>query len=244
MAKAPTIREFQNRFPTEESCLEHLMRTRYGETHNCGGCTKEARYYRVKARRSYACEYCGHQVYPTADTPFEATRTPLRDWFYVMYQFCASRNGVAAKEVERQLGVTYKTAWRMCHEIRKYMAAVDGDDIVGGPGEIVQLDETHIGGKQRDGRGISTNKTVVMGMMEKGGNLLTRIIPNVKRATVWPVILENVAKGSVLHTDELTSHKRHHPARLSPPVGQSQRQASTSISAASPSTSLRALGLL
>ena len=76
------------------------------------------------------------------DTPFERTRTPLRDWFQVMFLFCATRNGVAAKEIERQLGVTYKTAWRMCHEIRKYMSEVDGDLPLGGPGKHVEIDET------------------------------------------------------------------------------------------------------
>lgn len=76
----------------------------------------------------YSCEYCGHQIPPMARPPFGRTRTPLRDWFFVMFQFCASRNGVAAKEVERELGVTSKTAWRMCHEIRKYMGALDSDD--------------------------------------------------------------------------------------------------------------------
>lgn len=104
--KAPTLRQFQDRFPTEDACLDHLMRVRYGDRHECGGCGKSAHFYRVKARRSYACEYCGAQVYPTAGTPFDRTRTPLRDWFFVMFQMCASRNGVAAKEVERQLGVT------------------------------------------------------------------------------------------------------------------------------------------
>ena len=79
-------------------------------------------FYRVKARRSYACEWCGYQVYPTAGTPFDRTRTSLRDWFYVMFLFTTTRNGVAAKEVEREFGVTYKTAWRMCHQIRDYMA--------------------------------------------------------------------------------------------------------------------------
>lgn len=145
--KAPTLREFQARFATEEVCLDHLMRTRYGARHDCEGCDREASFYRVKARRSFACEHCGHQVYPTAGTPFERTRTPLRDWFFVMFQFCASRNGVAAKEVERQLGVTYKTAWRMCHLIREYMGAVDGDTPLGGFGKRVEIDETYIGGK-------------------------------------------------------------------------------------------------
>jgi transposase len=144
--KAPTLRQFQARFPTEESCLDHLMRIRFGERHDCEKCGKSARFYRVKARRSYACEWCGAQVYPTAGTPFDRTRTSLRDWFFVMFQFCASRNGVAAKEVERQLGVTYKTAWRMCHEIRKYMGAVDGEAPLGGFGKEVEIDETLIGG--------------------------------------------------------------------------------------------------
>jgi transposase len=146
MSKAPTLRQFQDRFPTEEGCLDHLMRARYGERFDCDGCGKDARYYRVKARRSYACEFCGHQVYPTAGTPFERTRTPLRDWFFVMFQFCASRNGVAAKEVERQLRVTYKTAWRMCHMIREYMGEVDGDEPLGGFMKCVEVDETFIGG--------------------------------------------------------------------------------------------------
>ena len=132
-SKAPTLRQFQDRFPTEDSCLDHMMRTRYGARHDCERCGREASFYRVKARRSYACEHCGGQIYPTAGTPFDRTRTPLRDWFFVMFQFCASRNGVAAKEVERQLGVTYKTAWRMCHMIREYIGQVDGDAPLGGP---------------------------------------------------------------------------------------------------------------
>jgi ribosomal protein L37AE/L43A len=131
--KLSTLQQFQERFPTEDACLEHLMRTRYGQRHVCAKCEREAKYYRVKARRSYECEHCGHQVYPTAGTPFQKTRTSLRDWFHVMFLFCASRNGVSAKEIQRTIGVTYKTAWRMAKLIRAYMAYVDGDDALGGP---------------------------------------------------------------------------------------------------------------
>src|SRR5215213_5629472 len=102
--KTSKIRAFQKRFRTEGACLDHLMRSRYGERLTCFKCQKPARYYRVKLRRSYECEHCGYQVYPTAGTPFEKTRTNLRDWFFVMFLFCASRNGVAAKEVQRKLG--------------------------------------------------------------------------------------------------------------------------------------------
>jgi transposase len=205
--KAPTLRQFQARFPTEESCLDHLMRVRYGDRHDCAGCGKSAHFYRVKARRSYACEYCGSQVYPTAGTPFERTRTPLKDWFFVMFQFCSSRNGVAAKEVERQLGVTYKTAWRMCHEIRKYMGFVDGDDPIGGYGKIVEVDETFIGGKMEGmGGGYTGNKAVVMGMSQRNGKVITVVIENRRKSTLQHIVLDNVKAHTEIHTDEFISY--------------------------------------
>jgi len=199
--KGPTLRQFQDRFPTEEACLDHLMRVRYGDRHDCDKCGRNAHFYRVKARRSYACEYCGAQVYPTANTPFDRTRTSLRDWFTVMFLFCASRNGVAAKEVERQIGVTYKTAWRMCHEIRAYMAQVDGDAPLGGPFRTVEVDETFIGGYERGAMG-GAGKTIVLGMKEKGGDVVTRVVPNRKRLTIQPIIAEHVKPYSEVHTDE------------------------------------------
>jgi transposase len=208
MSKAPTLRQFQDRFPTEESCLDHLMRTRYGTRHECTKCGRDAHFYRVKARRSYACEYCGHQVYPTAGTPFERTRTSLRDWFFVMFQFCASRNGVAAKEVERQLGVTYKTAWRMCHMIREYMGALDSDDPLGGVGETVEIDETIIGGSvSGKGNGYMGNKTVVVGMLERGGELITRITTSRTKHHMHAMIQSRVLPGTTINTDEMGGYK-------------------------------------
>lgn len=207
-SKAPTLREFQARFPTEDSCLEHLMRTRYGDRHDCEKCDREARYYRVKGRRSYACEWCGHQVYPTAGTPFERTRTSLMDWFFVMFQFCASRNGVAAKEVERQLGVTYKTAWRMCHQIRQYMGELDSDDPLGGPGEVVEIDETIIGGSVSGmGNGYMGNKTVVVGMLERRGELMTRVVTSRTKYAMHALIQQHVLPGTTISTDEMGGYK-------------------------------------
>ena len=206
--KAPTLRQFQARFPTEAACLEHLMRTRFGERHDCAKCGCDAKFYRVKARRSYACEHCGAQVYPTAGTPFERTRTPLMDWFFVMFQFCASRNGVAAKEVERQLGVTYKTAWRMCHEIREYMGAVDGNDPVGGPDQIVEIDETLIGGSvSGKGSGYKGNKTAVVGMLERGGDIAMTVATSRRRMEMTGMILDKVLPGSTITTDEFGSYR-------------------------------------
>ncbi|WP_439568674.1 IS1595 family transposase [Sphingopyxis sp.] len=202
MSKAPTLRQFQAQFPNEESCLEHIMRQRFGDRHECAGCGKSAHYYRVSTRRAYVCEYCGHQVYPTAGTPFDRTRTSLRDWFTVMFMFTTTRNGVAAKAVERQIGVTYKTAWRMCHQIREYMGAVDGNGPLGGFTKQVEVDETIIGGKTTAEEGRMSNKTVVIGLMERGGKVMTKVVPNQRRATLLPVIKENVKRHSIVHTDE------------------------------------------
>src|SRR4051794_33214227 len=204
-AKLPTLRQFQADFPTEEVCLDHLMENRFGMQHECGSCARLAKFYRVKARRSYACEWCGFQVFPTSGTPFDRTRTSLRDWFYVMFLFTTTRNGVAAKRVERELGVTYKTAWRMCHEIRKYMARLDGDYPLGGPGEIVQIDEAIFGGKAK--RNAPNKKTVVLGMLEPDGEIVTRVVPDVRRASLWPEICTWVLPGTTLHTDELSSYR-------------------------------------
>lgn len=196
--KGYTIREFNEAFPDDDACLEHMMRVRYGETLTCSKCQKEARYYRVAKRRCYECEHCGYQVYPTAGTPFAKTRTSLRDWFYVMFLFCTTRNGVSAKEIQRQLGVTYKTAWRMGHEIRKYMGWVDGDDTLGG-NHIVEADKTFIGGKDKQGH---DDKTVVLGMHERGGDVVTRVIADRSSRSVIPHVLANVRPGAWVATDE------------------------------------------
>lgn len=203
MSTKPTnIKQFLDAFPDDDACLDHLMRSRYGKRFECLNCQRDAGYYRVKSRRCFECEHCGYQVYPTAGTPFEKTRTSLRDWFYVMFLFCASRNGVAAKEVQRQIGVTYKTAWRMCHEIRKYMGAVDGDRPLGGSASrspAVEIDKTFVGGKDKRGQ---EDKAVVLGMVERDGDIVTRLLPDRHSGTVIPQIRNWVQEGSTVYTDE------------------------------------------
>lgn len=133
-----TIKQFFEKFPSDEACLDHIMTVRYGKTNHCDKCDKETRYSRVSSQRAYACQWCGHHLYPCVGTPFEKSRTPLQLWFYVIYLFTATRSGVSAKELERRLGVTYKTAWRMAKEIRRHMGNVDGDDSLSG---VVEIDE-------------------------------------------------------------------------------------------------------
>lgn len=132
------------------------------------------------------------------------SRTSLQSWFYAIYLFTTSRHGVPAKELERQLGVTYKTAWRMGHQIRGHMEAVDGEEMLFGE---IECDETYVGGVRegKRGRGAS-GKTVVFGMLQRNGQLITKVVPNVRKDTLQPIIDENVESGSTVHTDELLSY--------------------------------------
>ena len=123
-----TLYEFQKQFPNDEACLSHIMTKRFGGTKlDCPKCKKHSKFHRMTRERAYACQYCGYQLFPCVGTLVEGSRTPLYKWFYAMFLFASSRHGVAAKELERQLGLTYKAAWRMAHKIRKYMAIVDGN---------------------------------------------------------------------------------------------------------------------
>ena len=201
-----TFYEFQKQFPDDKSCLRKIMIGRYGGTTlDCPKCGAHGKFYRLARDRAYLCQHCKHHIYPCVGTPMERSRTPLVSWFYAMYLFSTSRHGVAAKELQRQIGVTYKTAWRMAHEIRKYMAAVDGETPLGG---TVEADETYVGGKRsggKRGRG-APNKTVVFGMLERDGDVMTKVVPNVRKRTLQPIIAENVEPDSTVHTDELKSY--------------------------------------
>lgn len=201
-----TINDFLKQFPDDSSCLEHLMKVRHGESMDCPKCGKHGRFSRVKKIPAYQCAWCGHHVHPMAGTPFASSHTPLQKWFYAMYLFTTSRHGVPAKELQRQLGVTYKTAWRMGHEIRKYMGKVDGDSGLSGH---VEVDETFIGGKVDVVPGSSrfTNKAVVFGMAERGGNLMTKVVPNVRTKTLIPIIEGNVTRGSTISSDEYRAYR-------------------------------------
>jgi transposase-like protein len=142
-----------------------------------------------------------------AGTIYQGSTTPLQLWFYAMFLFTKSRNGVSGKELQRQLGVTYKTAWRMGHKIREHMARVDGDHQLGGSGKIVQVDETYIGGRTNN-KNKFKNKAVVQGMLEHDGDVITRVTSDIKRETLMKNINENIKSGTEIHTDELPAYSR------------------------------------
>ena len=189
-----------------KACLKRIMIERYGGTElDCPKCGVFGKFYRMTRERTYVCQHCKHQLHPTVGTPMERSRTPLHKWFYAMFLFTNSRHGVPAKELQRQLDVTYKTAWRMAHEMRKFMAEVDGETPLGG---TVEADETYVGGHRpgKPGRG-AANKTVVFGML---GAWWRRDDPGrseLSKRTLWPIITENIEPGSTVHTDEFGTYR-------------------------------------
>ncbi len=205
-----TFYEFQKQFPDDEACLKRIMTERYGGTQfDCPKCGVHSKFYRMTRERAYVCQNCKHQLHPTVGTFMHGTHLPLHKWFYAMHLFSTSRHGVAAKELERQLDIPYKTAWRMAHQIRKYMAKTDGEWPLGGSGGgNIEADETYVGGRTtggKRGRG-APNKTVVFGMLERGGDVMTKVVPDVRKKTLQPIIEEKVVAGSSVHTDELKSY--------------------------------------
>jgi transposase-like protein len=200
-----SVREFFERFPTDDACLEHVMEVRYGLRHPCDKCSALSTFHRLANRPAYSCAHCGHHVYPCAETIFQDTRTPLQMWFYAIYLFVATRRGVSGKVLQRTLGVTYKTAYRIGMQIRKLMVKADGDTMLRGH---VELDETYVGGRHhggKRGRG-AEGKTIVFGMKERGGRIATEVVPNVKKATLREITNERVEQGSTVSTDELMSY--------------------------------------
>jgi transposase-like protein len=178
------------------------MEINYGGTHiHCPGCGVLAHFHPMGKRRAFACQECGHHVYPCAETIFHKSSTKLTIWFFAMYLMTSTRHGVAAKEIQRQTGVTYKCAWRICHELRKLMTSAD----IGGPlSGHVEIDETQVGGRQKasERRKHGSNKTVVMGIVERDGRLRAGPIPNTSRSTLEAHVIQNVEKGSTVSTDE------------------------------------------
>ena len=199
-----SLRQFKRKYGTHLQCLEAIKRLRYPDEMTCAKCKKLSIFYPVTNRTSYACKYCGFQIYPLAGTIFEKTSTPLDLWFFAMYLMVTTRSGTSAKQLERMLGVTYKTAWRMFKQIRMLMADTESGLLNG----VVEIDETFMGGKGKNRKHIWTQgieekeKEVVIGMVERGGKAYLKHIPNTGKWTLLSQIQEHVDKTAKVMTDE------------------------------------------
>src|SRR5579863_4476514 len=194
MPKTLTIKDFFKRFPDDAACLAHLFQLRYGYEYVCSRCSGKGLFTKLKKVPAYTC-HCGHHIHPMQGTIFQDSHTPLTKWFYALYLFTTTRHGVPAKELQRQLGVSYPTALRMTHLIRQHMACTDGDPSLGGH---VEVDETYVGGHTKGGTGgrNTLEKVAVFGMVERGGDVMTRVVPDVSAATLVGIIKKKVDKGT------------------------------------------------
>lgn len=201
-----TINQFRAMYPDDDACLHKIFQLRFSGL-VCPKCENDKPFTRVKDRRAYQCTTCGFQVYPTKDTVFEKTTTPLTHWFYAIFLQTTTRNGVAAKELERQLNISYPTALRMNHRIKLLMA----DKKIGKLTGTVQIDECYIGmqvanmhRKQRaemfkDGQTPADKKTAVMGFISDDKKIKLEVMTDTK--TFKQRVKKHVSKDAVIVTD-------------------------------------------
>jgi len=208
-----SLMEFMAQFPDDAACLDRLWRDRFapdGHTADCKRCEKPRRFHRTKTRASYTCDTCGLHVHPMAGTIFEKSTTSLHLWFYAIYLIASTRCGISAKQLERELGVTYKTAHRMMKKVRTELMNDDDDDQLSGD---VEVDETAWGGKPRrkmtrvEAAAFREAKPTVLGMVERGGRVRLRVIPSRRGVGLSREVRANVDPSSLLITDDWVAYK-------------------------------------
>lgn len=198
-----TKKQFDLDFPDDDACLDEIFQQRYGNVKDCPRCgVIDTKFYRVRGRKCYACMHCGYQLHPLAQTIFHKSSTSLKDWFYAIYLFSVSKNGVAAKELERHLGVTYKTAHRMARQIRSLMS-----ENIGMISGNVEADETYIGGKTTLKQRYK-NKTPVLGVVERGGEVRAVAVTGANATTAISFLRKSVESNSAIITDDSRIYNR------------------------------------
>jgi transposase-like protein len=206
-----TITDFNSQFPDDAACLEHLKEQRFpGGIAYCEMCQKEHKHYRIKGRPVYSCDHCGTQISPMAGTIFEKSTTSLRLWYYAMYLMASTRCGISAKQIQRETGVTYKTAWRMFRQIRSLLSETDMQL----EGSKVEMDECYMGGRPRGKRGgpkwlEPSKKAVVAGVVERKtgkGKVIARVVEDASKKTLQDFAHEFILPESTVFTDEHPSY--------------------------------------
>jgi len=205
-----SLMEFMRTFKDDEACLDWLWRSRIaedGEHAECSKCERVRKFHRVQSRPSYSCDTCGHHLHPTAGTIFHKSSTSLHLWFYAMYLMASTRCGVSAKQLEREIGVSYKTAWRMLNLIRTQLMEQDDEPLSGD----VEVDETAGGGKTRAGDSYRGHQHVMAKMsrrptiwaaVERGGRVRTKVVKSRSTIDIEPPLFQYVLPTSMVFTDE------------------------------------------
>ena len=216
-----TAAEFEAMFPDEDACRAYLVARRWPEGVRCPRCGNPAVYDLPSRKWHWQCTKCapggstGYRFSHIAGTIFENTNKPLRDWLKVAHLMLVSKKGMSALQIMRYMGFgSYKTAWSMCHKIR---VALMQD--IGKLGGIVEVDETFVGGlaknKHKDKRGggegtgsIGSGKTAIVGAVSRKGNVIARVINNLKASTLEAFVHEAVSHNvSLLCTDQWVGYK-------------------------------------
>ncbi len=202
-----TYTRFMELFPSHDACLDYLKERFHPDGSNCPKCGKKTKFHRLKSRAAYSCQYCGHQVYPTAGTIFHKSTTNLQMWFWAIWLMSSTRCGISAKQLEREIGVSYPTAHRMFKQIRTLLA--DDGELLSGD---VEADETFHGGKprarenktRRDAalRKYAVKAQVFFGMVERNGRVRARVVDDRTKPTLHGMIRKHVLPESMIFTDE------------------------------------------
>ena len=192
-----------DRFNSNARCLDYLQQLRWPTGVCCTRCG-DTSLCEIPDRNQWHCLSCSYQFSVTAGTIMHDSHLPLRKWFVAIYLMCISKKGVSAKQMQRTLGVAYRTAWYLCHRIRKAM----GNDPLTGPTlvGIVEVDETMVGGRKR-GPNWRDNKHWIAGAIERGGRVRIERIPDVRKHTLHEFIDRAVAdEAEAIYTDDLKSY--------------------------------------
>lgn len=201
-----TLVDVINLFDTDEKCRELLVRLRWPAGVECPRCKMPA-VELATAKQIFYCKGCDYQFTVTASTIFNDSHLPLQKWFLATLLLCEARKGMSANQIKRTLGVSYKTAWYLCHRIRAAMKEVDTPMLDG----TVEMDETYVGGKNRGagrGRGAIANKEVVIGIRQRSGDLRFFHASDASTGTLAKYIRENISEDvEVIVTDEWRGYK-------------------------------------
>lgn len=194
---------FIDQYADEDRCLEVIKKIKYSKGIFCKNCQEITKFYKVKNRPLYECS-CGFQISPLKGTIFQDSKISLQSWFYALFVMSNTRSGFSAAHLQRDLGVNYKTAWRMLHKIRKAMVS-DNSYLLKG---IVEIDETYVGWRRNTWYGDDQpDAAVVMGMVERGGKARYRHVPTNSKIILLQQIQRNISTKAHIMSDQLPAYK-------------------------------------